>query len=107
MSLSVEHRFDVEQWDIGNAFLKGFSFKVMREMCQRFGITVPDVERQVLITVPGGVWYYLHEEGFYLDTPYRTGQYVLGFLKAMYGMAAWASDSGDWFAAAAAALEED
>ena len=37
-------------------------------MCQRFGITVPDVERQVFITVPGGVWYYLREEGFYLDT---------------------------------------
>ena len=76
----------MEQWDIGNAFLKGFSFKVMREMCGRFGITVPDVERQVFITVPGNVWYYLHEEGFYLDTSYRTMHYVRELLKAMYGL---------------------
>jgi len=56
VSLSVEHHFELEQWDIGNAFLKGFSFKVMREMCQKFGITVPDVERHVFITLPGNVW---------------------------------------------------
>ena len=56
VSLSVEHHFELEQWDIGNAFLKGFSFKVMREMCPKFGITVPDCARQVFITVPGNVW---------------------------------------------------
>ena len=77
MSLSVEHRFELERLDIGNAFLKGFSFKVMREICQKFGITVPDVERQVFITVPGNVWYYLAEDGFYLDAAYRTQLYVL------------------------------
>ena len=31
-SLAVENNFDLEQWDIGNAFLKGFSFDKMREM---------------------------------------------------------------------------
>ena len=59
VSLAVEHGFDLEQWDIGNAFLTGFSFKVMRQMCQKFGITVPDVERRVTITPCGEVWHHL------------------------------------------------
>ena len=28
-SLAVENEFELEQWDIGNAFLKGFSFEVL------------------------------------------------------------------------------
>ena len=58
----------------------------MREVCQRFGMTVPDVEPQVFITVPDNVWFHLHDEGFYMDTPDRTGLYVLELLNAMYGL---------------------
>ena len=64
VSLAVEYEFDLEQWDIGNAFLKGFSFAMMKTMCQKFGITVPDVERKVYITPPGNAWFHLKELGF-------------------------------------------
>ena len=86
MSLSVEHRLDVEQWGIGNAFLKGFMLKVMREVCQRVGITMPVVESQVFIAVVGVVWFCLHEEGLLLDATYRVDLYVMELLKAMYGL---------------------
>ena len=55
-------------------------------MCQKLGITVPDVERQVYITVPGGVWFHLREEGFDHGTPHHTGLYALELLNAMYGL---------------------
>ena len=86
VSLAVEHGLELEQWDIGNAFLKGFSFDVMRQMCQKFGITVPDVERQVVITVPGNVWYHLANFGFCKDANRSAVESALSFLKAMYGL---------------------
>ena len=55
-------------------------------MCQKFGITVPDVERKVCITVLGNVWFYLAEFGFYTDTSGHTHRYVLELQKAMYGL---------------------
>ena len=63
-SLAVENQFELELWGIGNAFLKGFSFDKMNELCTMFGITVPDVERKVWITVPGTVWFILRKLGF-------------------------------------------
>ena len=86
-SIAVENEFDVEQWDIGNAFLKGFSFDKMREMCTKFGITIPDVERRVCIKVPGNVWHILRKLGFMtIDPAQAPGLYCLELLKAMYGL---------------------
>ncbi len=34
VSLAVGNDLDLEQWEIGNAFLKGFSFELMRRLCQ-------------------------------------------------------------------------
>ena len=56
-SLVVENDFELEQWEIVNAFLKICSFDRMRGMCALFGITVPDGGRRVWITVPGNVWH--------------------------------------------------
>ena len=84
-SLAVENNFGLEQWDIGNAFLKGFSFDKMREMCTLFGITVPDVERKVWITVPGNVWFILDKLGF-CNVGLNWGWHCLELLKAMYGL---------------------
>ena len=86
VSLAVEHHFDLEQWGIGNAFLKGFSFQVMRQMCQKFGIAVPDVERKVVITVPGNVWYHLGQFGFYTGGSSHVGDWAIELRKAMYGL---------------------
>jgi len=86
VSLAVEHDLDLEQWDIGNAFLKGFSFDMMKQMCHKFGITVPDVDRQVVITVPGNVWYHIAQFGFCKDASACAMQYALFLLKAMYGL---------------------
>ncbi len=58
----------------------------MRLMCQKFGIAVPDVEREVYIAVPGNVWSIMASLGFYTYGLGNTYWYVLELVKAMYGL---------------------
>ena len=56
-SLAVENDFDLEQWDIGNAFLKGFSFdknagsvhKVRDQHCRRREVSLHHGARQCVV----------------------------------------------------------
>ena len=50
------------------------------------GITVPDAERRVWITVPGMVWHILPRWGFYTHGPHQAHWYCLELLQAMYGL---------------------
>ena len=53
----------------------------MRQICQKFGITVPDVERQVTITVPGNVWFRLADLGMYTEWASSAALFALELLK--------------------------
>ena len=48
-----------------------------KKRCALIVITVPDVERRVLINVPGNVFHVLHKLGFYTLGLYNTGWYCL------------------------------
>ncbi len=63
VSNSVNNDFELESWDIGAAFLQGASFENMKNMCKELGIPTPDLNREVWITVPENVWFYLRELG--------------------------------------------
>ena len=45
----------MESWDVGSAFLQGFSFANLRRACDMLKVPMPDVQREVHIVVPDNV----------------------------------------------------
>ena len=54
LSLSALMGWSIESWDVGVAFLKGFSFKQMEEAFRKKGIKAP--RRKVYLSPPHDVW---------------------------------------------------
>ena len=78
--------FVIESWDVGVAFLKGFSFKQMEEAFRKKGVKAP--RRKVYLSPPHDVWDHFR---YMKDCPYKIprGQehlWLLELLKAMYGL---------------------
>eukprot|EP00435_Cladocopium_sp_Y103_P034113 s393_g8.t1 len=59
ISVAATHSFSVRSWDVSGAFLKGLTFKRIREILQKKGIPIPD--RKVVIIPPPNVWRHLAE----------------------------------------------
>ena len=59
-----------------------FTVQTFENMLTQFGITVPDVERKVVITVPGNVWYHLGQFGFYTGGSSNVAYWAIELLKA-------------------------
>ena len=86
VSDSANHQWCMESWDVGSAFLQGFSFANLRRACDMLKVPMPDVQREVHIIVPDNVWFHLQELGF-AGAPRRDYfQYCIKLLKAMYGL---------------------
>ena len=64
LSKAAFEGWPVESWDVGSAFLQGVSFADLDEICAKLGTTKPHANRNVLVEVPGNVWFHLHESGF-------------------------------------------
>ena len=86
LSISALMGFEIESWDVGVAFLKGFSFKQMEEAFRKRGVKAP--RRKVYLSPPDNVWeHFRHMKG----CPYAVKQgtehfWLLELLKAMYGL---------------------
>ena len=57
LSVASTRSFSVRSWDVSGAFLKGLTFKRIKEILQKRAVVVPD--RQVAIVPPPNVWRHL------------------------------------------------
>ena len=86
LSVSALMGWKIESWDVGVAFLKGFSFKEMEEAFRKKGVKAP--RRKVYLSPPHDVWEHFRNMP---NCPYGIprGQehlWLLELLKAMYGL---------------------
>ena len=85
LSISALMGFTIESWDVGVAFLKGFSFKQLEIALRKKGIKT--TRRRVYLSPPLNVWRHFRS----LDCPYKVpvgaeSLWLLELLKAMYGL---------------------
>ena len=86
ISTGVNLGFVFESWDVGAAFLKGFSFEQMDKFYKQRGIPLP--KRRVILRPPKNVWSLLREipnSGINIQD-YHIDDFFLDLLKAMYGL---------------------
>ena len=89
LSKAALEGWPVESWDVGSAFLQGISFADLDAICAKLGTTKPHANRNVLVEVPGNVWFHLHEPGFLPKgvLPQQAAKrFVLRPLKGMHGL---------------------
>jgi hypothetical protein len=76
----------MESLDVSNAFLQGFGFKMLEQVCKALGIQLPKVSREVFAVVPGNVWFLLAELGQEGCPTMGFNMWCLQLVKAMYGL---------------------
>ena len=89
LSNAARHGFDIESWDISAAFLRGLTFKEVERIAAKLGVPSPLTERDVVVKLPGNVWYHLHQKKFISDRQYqeaRAGRLGMLLKKCMYGL---------------------
>ena len=85
LSTAATHRFKVRSWDVSGAFLKGFSFKKVKEELGKKGISSPD--RRVVLIPPANCWRHLaHYDKQFMLAEEELGEYGLECLKPAYGL---------------------
>eukprot|EP00438_Fugacium_kawagutii_P029807 Skav231475 [mRNA] locus=scaffold1100:530653:539709:- [translate_table: standard] len=83
LSTAAVFDLEVESWDIGGAFLKGLSFREIRQMLLKMGINSP--VRAVVVLPPPNVWRHLGS----LSKDFRVNDFAMwGLLcvKPIYGL---------------------
>ncbi len=79
-------RLEVESWDVSSAFLQGFSFNELQQVCRELGVQPPEISREVFITVPENVYFHLRKLGVKNSQGASNATTVLHLKKGMYGL---------------------
>ena len=89
--LSNASRFNwpTESWDVSAAFLQGLTFQEVERTAAELGVPSPLTEREIVIKLPGNVWFHLFIKGAITRKQYdeaRAGRLGMLLLKPMYGL---------------------
>ena len=90
ISNAAQRGWPIESYDVSAAFLRGLTFDKVDRIASELGVPSPLTERDIVITLPGNVWYFLYELGYITDAQYamaRRGQMGMRLKKCMYGLA--------------------
>ena len=86
LSLTVLFGFSLESWDVGNAFLKGFTFDQLEAAMKKRGMET--LKRKVVLMPPANVWRHFRAmpNCKWKIKDDEIGLWFLVLLKAMYGL---------------------
>ena len=87
LSFAVQSSFDVESWDISNAFLQGMTFEELGAKARSLGFEAK-VHRRIYAKAPANVWRHFREMQVVMLTapPGQEHKFVLEFVKPAYGL---------------------
>ena len=89
LSNAAINNWDTESWDVSSALLRGLTFAKVGQIAAELGVPSPLTEREVVVKLPGNVWFHLYKLGVLNERQYseaKAGKLGVLLRKCMYGL---------------------